>query len=62
MFECGMAGCFNTAKYEAQFEKEKDVFDICQSCATYWRKYWRGHTETPPTITKHANKERELAK
>jgi hypothetical protein len=60
MFECGMAGCFNIAKYEAKFDAdgEEEIFDICQSCANYWKR----HLEERPTITRHKNKERELAK
>jgi hypothetical protein len=59
MLECGMSGCFNIAKYEAKFDAdgEIEIYDICTSCANYWRR----HLEERPTITRH-KKEKENAK
>lgn len=51
MFECEMTGCFDTAEYVAEFEADeeqaKNVFDVCESCAQYWRE----HKEENPKIT-----------
>jgi hypothetical protein len=47
MFECDMAGCFDTAELEAEFTNGES-FEICESCARYW-------LEQPeqPKITRH---------
>jgi hypothetical protein len=47
MFECDMAGCFDTAELDAEFTNGES-FEICESCARYW-------LEQPeqPKITRH---------
>ena len=50
MFECDMAGCFDTAELDAEFTNGES-FEICESCARYW-------LEQPeqPKITRHRPK------
>ena len=60
---CEMTGCYDAAEYCADFEQDEHEtkethFEICESCADYWRE----HKEERPTITRHKNKERENAK
>lgn len=47
-----MSGCHDTAEYSAEFDadeetNEEQIFDICESCAQYWRE----HKEENPKIT-----------
>jgi hypothetical protein len=57
---CDMTGCCDTAEFFAEFEEEgkKVIYEICESCAEYWRE----HKEENPKITPYANKERAAAK
>jgi hypothetical protein len=52
MFECDMAGCFDTAELDAEFPNGES-FEICESCAHYWMKQ-----QENPKITRH--KERKM--
>ena len=55
-----MTGCCDTAEFFAEFEEEgkKVIYEICESCAEYWRE----DEEENPKITPYANKERAAAK
>jgi hypothetical protein len=50
IFECDMAGCFDTAELDAEFTNGES-FEVCESCARYW-------LEQPenPKITRHKPK------
>jgi hypothetical protein len=52
MITCDMAGCYDIAEYTAEFDAdeettEEQIFNICESCAQYWRE----HKEEKPQIT-----------
>ena len=36
MFECDMAGCFDSATYDIEFVNG-EKFQICDSCESYWK-------------------------
>ena len=44
---CEMTGCFDEATYTADFFEAKELLEICESCAEYWRE----HQEETPKIT-----------
>ena len=64
MFECGMAGCEDSAEFEIsgqwQLSGKIDTFLICESCADYMRRAINNPWKI--TLTKLNNNERELAK
>lgn len=37
MFECEMAGCFDTAEYLAVIDGKDETLEVCQGCADFWR-------------------------
>jgi hypothetical protein len=58
MDECAMTGCYDIARYFAEFENTEDreektffLLEICESCADYWRE----HKEEKVRIWPYAN-------
>jgi hypothetical protein len=51
---CDMTGCTDIAEFFAEFDEEgtATIYDICESCAEYWRE----HKEENPKITPYANR------
>ncbi len=49
-----MTGCTDIAEFFAEFDEEgtATIYDICESCAEYWRE----HKEENPKITPYANR------
>jgi hypothetical protein len=62
MDRCEMTGCVDMADLAAEIDGES--LELCKCCADYLRGYFigLGHKKQKLKITKHANKERELAK
>ena len=49
-----MTGCTDTAEFFAEFDEDgkKATYEICESCA----EYWKAHKEESPEITPYANR------
>jgi len=51
MNQCEMTGCHDIAQFWVMFKYEPGIFEICESCADYWRK----DEEYPATIRPYIN-------
>ena len=52
MNQCDMTGCYDIAEFWVMFKYELGIFEICESCADYWRK----DEEYPATVKPFNNK------